>query len=208
MATRLRMTRAERSEQTRGELIDAARTVFLRRGFHGASLDEISAEAGYTTGAVYSRFGGKDELFLAVLDDHIESRMRLWTEAAFAAPTFEAAGRELVRASVVAGDEEPGWTPLLMEFWTHAARRDELREAVVARNDRQLDAVTALHEELAAKHGATFLRPPREILRAVTAMSRGFGLERRIAPDERLESVFEEFAVALMRASIEERSTT
>ena len=66
MATR--MTRAERSEQTRTELIVAARTVFLRRGFHGASLDEISAEAGYTTGAVYSRFGGKDDLFLAVLE--------------------------------------------------------------------------------------------------------------------------------------------
>jgi AcrR family transcriptional regulator len=208
MTARLRMTRSERSEQTRSELVDAAREVFLRRGFHGASLDEISAEAGYTTGAVYSRFAGKDGLFLAVLDDHVERRLRLYTDAALAAPDFETAGRELVRAAVAASDEEPGWTPLLMEFWTHAARRDDLRAAVVERNDRQLDAVTALHEDLAARHGVTFRRPPREILRAITAMSRGLGLERRLTPDDHLEALFEEYAVALMQAFIEERSTT
>jgi AcrR family transcriptional regulator len=201
------MTRSERSEQTRAEVVAAARTVFLRRGFHGASLDEIGAEAGYTTGAIYSRFAGKDELFLAVWDDHVERRVRLYTEAAFAAGDFESAGRELVRAAVAARDEAPGWTPLLMEFWTHAARRDDLRAAVVERNDRQLDAVTALHEELAAKHGVTFRRAPREILRAITAMSRGIGLERRLTPDDHLETLFEDYAVGLMRAFIDERST-
>jgi hypothetical protein len=41
-------------EQTRAQVLDAALAVFLRRGFHGASLDEIAEEAGYTTGAVYS----------------------------------------------------------------------------------------------------------------------------------------------------------
>ena len=101
--------------------------MFLRSGFHGASLEDISLEAGYTTGAVYSRFGGKDALFLAVLDDHIERRLRRYIEAAAAAPDFESAGREMLRAAVAAGREEPGWTPLLMEFWTHAARREELR---------------------------------------------------------------------------------
>ena len=204
MATR--MTRAERSEQTRTELIGAARTVFLRRGFHGASLDEISAEAGYTTGAVYSRFGGKDDLFLAVLDEHVDRRTRLYADAALTAPDFESAGRKLVRAAVAAGDEEPGWTPLLMEFWTHAAARDDLREAVLARNDRQLDAVTALHEQLAARHDIAFRRPPREILRAITAMARGLGLERRLAPGDHLETMFEDYAVALMLA-FTERST-
>jgi AcrR family transcriptional regulator len=204
MATR--MTRAERSEQTRAELVEAARQVFLRRGFHGASLDEISAEAGYTTGAVYSRFAGKDELFLAVMDDHVERRARLYAEAALAATDFESAGRELVRAAVVAGDEEPGWTPLLMEFWTHAAARDDLRQGVLERNDRQLDAVTELHERLAVQHGITFSRPPREILRAITAMARGLGLERRLAPDDHLEMMFEEYAVALMLAFTERRT--
>jgi AcrR family transcriptional regulator len=207
MTARLRMTRAERSEQTRAELVEAARVVFLRRGFHGASLDEISAEAGYTTGAVYSRFGGKDELFLAVMDEHLERRARLYTEAALAEDDFEAAHRAVVRAAVEAGREEPGWTPLLMEFWTHAARRDELREAVAARNQRNLDASAALQETLADRHGVALLRSPQEMQRAVTAMARGLGLERQIAPDGELEALFEDCVIALLRAFTERRST-
>ena len=201
------MTRSERSEQTRAEVVAAARTVFLRRGFHGASLDEISAEAGYTTGAIYSRFAGKDGLFLAVLDDHVERRVRLYTEAALAAPDFESAGRELVRAAVAAGAEERGWTPLLMEFWTHAARSDDLRIAVIERNDRQLDALAELYEALAAREDLVFRRPPREILRASAALARGLGLERQLAPDTGLEELYEHYAMALTEASIERRST-
>jgi AcrR family transcriptional regulator len=203
----VRLTRAERSEQTRAGLVAAARRVFLERGFHGASVDEISAEAGYTTGAIYSRFGGKDELFLAVIDDHLERRTRLYTEAALAAPDFESAYRELIRAAVAAGREEPRWTPLLMEFWTHAARRADLRAAVAERNARNLDASAELHELLAERHGMAMLRPPREMQRAVTAMARGLSLERQIVPDAELEGLFEDCVLALLRAFTDPRST-
>jgi AcrR family transcriptional regulator len=201
------MTRAERTEQTRSELVEAARRVFLRRGFHGASLDEISAEAGYTTGAVYSRFAGKDELFLAVMDEHLERRTRLYADAALAAPDFESAHREIVRAAIAAGRDEPGWTPLLMEFWTHAARRDDLRAAVAERNERNLDASAELQEAIAERHGRALLRPPREMQRAVTAMARGLSLERQIVPDAELERLFEDCVIALLRAFTERRST-
>jgi AcrR family transcriptional regulator len=201
------MTRRERSEQTRAELVEAARRVFLEHGFHGASLDEISAEAGYTTGAIYSRFGGKDELFLAVMDDHLERRTRRYTDAALAAPDFESAHREVIRAAVLAGREEPGWTPLLMEFWTHAARREDLRAAVAERSERNLDTSARLHELLAERHGMALLRAPREIQRAVTAMARGLSLERQIAPDAERERLFEDCAVALLRAFTKPRST-
>jgi AcrR family transcriptional regulator len=58
MAT-TRPTGSQRQEQTRSQLLEAALRVFLRHGFHGASLDEIAEEAGYTTGAVYSNFKGR-----------------------------------------------------------------------------------------------------------------------------------------------------
>jgi PAS domain S-box-containing protein len=96
----------DRARVTRVELVDAARRVFLRSGFHGASLDEISAEAGYTTGAVCSRFGGKDELFLAVLDEAgaVAAPVRVTPVAA-----LERAGRrrevEVDRRPVVAPTE-------------------------------------------------------------------------------------------------------
>ena len=203
----MRLTRQERSEQIRGELVQAAYDVFTERGFHGASLEDISLAAGYTTGAVYSRFGGKDALFLAVLDDHIERRLRAYLQAADAAPDFETACRELGRAAVEAGRKEPGWTPLLMEFWMHAARREDLRAAVLERNERQIDVLAERLGAIAAREGITLRRPVAEILRAVTALARGLGLERQLAGDAELEEIYTEYAWAMTRA-FTERSTT
>ena len=203
----MRLTRQERSEKIRTELVEAAYAVFSERGFHGASLEDISLAAGYTTGAVYSRFGGKDALFLAVLDDHIEKRLRVYLEAADTAPDFESACRELGRTAVAAGRREPGWTPLLMEFWMHAARRDDLRAAVLERNDRQIDVLAGRLEAIAAREGITLRRPVAEILRAVTALARGLGLERQLDGDAELEEIYTEYAWAMTRAFTERRTT-
>jgi AcrR family transcriptional regulator len=62
-----RLTREEQKAQTRTRLIDAAGRVFVRRGFEAASVEEITAEAGYTRGAFYSNFEGKEQLFFEVL---------------------------------------------------------------------------------------------------------------------------------------------
>jgi AcrR family transcriptional regulator len=197
----------KRSEQIRAELVQAAYDVFTERGFHGASLEDISLAAGYTTGAVYSRFGGKDARFLAVLDDHIERRLRAYLQAAETAPDFQTARRELGRAAVEAGRKEPGWTPLLMEFWMHAARREELRAAVLERNERQLAVLAERMEAIAARDGMTPSRPVSQILRAVTALARGLGMERQLADDAELEEIYTEYAWAMTRA-FTERSTT
>ena len=112
-----------------------------------------------------------------------------------------------MRAAVEAGREEPGWTPLLMEFWTHAARRDELRAAVAERNQRNLDVSAELQVTIAERHGMTLQRSPRELQRAATAMARGLSLERQIAPDADLEALYEDCVLALLREFTEPRST-
>src|SRR5690625_3096253 len=66
------LTRAERQHQTRVALIDAGRAVFARDGFHGARLDRIAQEAGFSKGAVYSNFDSKADLFLAVMDANFD----------------------------------------------------------------------------------------------------------------------------------------
>ena len=67
MATRP-LSRAERREQTRDDLIAAADRLFVEGGFHATSLDQIAAAAGYTKGAVYSNFASKEDLFFAVYE--------------------------------------------------------------------------------------------------------------------------------------------
>lgn len=74
-------TRAERQAQTRARLIEVARGLFLHDGYAATSLDRVAVEAGYSKGAVYSNFSGKEELCLAVLDSIHEQQIAGVVEA-------------------------------------------------------------------------------------------------------------------------------
>lgn len=56
------------SSSTKERLLDAAAAVIARDGFRGARLADVAREAGLTTGAIYSNFRDKEELFLAAFD--------------------------------------------------------------------------------------------------------------------------------------------
>lgn len=53
---------------TRARLIEAAETIFMRKGFDDASVEEISESAGYSRGAFYSNFENKEQVFLELID--------------------------------------------------------------------------------------------------------------------------------------------
>ncbi|KZY35340.1 TetR family transcriptional regulator [Roseovarius sp. HI0049] len=62
-------TRAEKMAETRAKLIAAGRKAFAEKGYAGASMDELTAEAGLTRGALYHNFGDKRGLLAAVVDE-------------------------------------------------------------------------------------------------------------------------------------------
>jgi AcrR family transcriptional regulator len=64
----VKRTQAERSESTRGALIEAARGLFAEHGYAGVGTEEIVRTAGVTRGALYHHFDGKRELFAAVYE--------------------------------------------------------------------------------------------------------------------------------------------
>src|SRR5262245_25467814 len=64
-------TRPTRDE-TRDKLFEAAARVFEDQGIGSASIEAIAAAAGFTRGAFYSNFRSKDELIIAMLEDHVE----------------------------------------------------------------------------------------------------------------------------------------
>ncbi|WP_238019871.1 helix-turn-helix domain-containing protein [Dactylosporangium sp. AC04546] len=76
-----RLSRAETQERTHAQLLAAGRAVFLRRGFLAATVDEIAAAAGYTRGAVYKHFGGKEGLWQAILDATADAHLAALTAA-------------------------------------------------------------------------------------------------------------------------------
>src|SRR6516164_38206 len=67
--------RQERTEITRARLIQSAEKVFARDGFEAAKLEEIAADAGYTRGAFYANFDSKEDLFFALLEREVETRI-------------------------------------------------------------------------------------------------------------------------------------
>ena len=191
-----RLTHAQRKQRTRADLVATARTVFIERGFHGASLDEIAERAGYSKGAVYSNFAGKDELFLAMLDAQFEQRARVLADVIFDEDSLEASYRAVARSMVAADEGEPGWTPLLLEFWAHASRRPALTAAVSERRERFFDIVAGLIEELGARHGVEFAIPANEIARGSNALARGIALDRLLTGGRVSGELFEEMHAA------------
>ena len=61
-------------------MLSAAKEVFLRAGFEKASLAEICREAGVTTGALYKRYKGKEELFCALVSDTLRDMNKYTAE--------------------------------------------------------------------------------------------------------------------------------
>jgi AcrR family transcriptional regulator len=198
-----RLTRQEGKALTRGRLVAAARHVFLQRGFHAASLDEIALHARVTKGAIYASFAGKSELFLAVLDAHIEERLRVLATATFPEEGLEAVARRHARATLAQGPQGVRWVSLMAEAWTHAAGDLELRSALAERQDRLQQGVAALVSKIGAAVGVTFALPPREMARAASAVIRGLMLERLLGPgrvsDAQFEATFAAFICGLAR---------
>jgi AcrR family transcriptional regulator len=65
----VRLPRRER----RAQLLDAARQVFVTQGFHAAAMDDIAVEAGVSKPVLYQHFPSKQELYLALLDESVET---------------------------------------------------------------------------------------------------------------------------------------
>ena len=72
---RKRLTREESQAHTRATLITVGREHFLRYGLGGAVPEKIAEDAGYSRGALYSNFDGKEVLFLAVIREEQDRRM-------------------------------------------------------------------------------------------------------------------------------------
>jgi AcrR family transcriptional regulator len=177
MSPRERIRRQPRA-QTRQELLDAAARVFARRGFRGASVEAVSEEAGFSTGAVYSNFASKEELFLSLYEERIQRRRRELREAVERSGGG-AAG--LASAAANVGEvfrREREWFLLYFEFLLHAARNpDFARRFEAVRGEGLTELADGLADGL-SQAGLRTAVDPEELARAVRALSHGLALER------------------------------
>jgi AcrR family transcriptional regulator len=127
-----RLTREQSKANTRERLLGAARSAFARSGFHGASVEEIASEAGFSTGALYSNFDGKEDLFLALMETEIDEHAREISEAVGARSSVAERARGGARRWMTMIEREPEVLLLFMEFWAYGVRDARVRPKVAA----------------------------------------------------------------------------
>lgn len=125
-------------DPTTERLVRAAAEVFAEKGYEGAGVAEIARRAGFTTGAIYSRFSGKADL----LAEAIRSSSQHEFDRLFAEHAFEGRAPDLlatVGSHLVTREPEPGQA-LLLEAFAAARRHPEvaelLREHLTSRAER------------------------------------------------------------------------
>jgi AcrR family transcriptional regulator len=177
-----RLSRAEQNDRNRALLLAAARRVFLERGYYAATLDQIADEAGFSKGAVYSRFASKADMFLALLEDRIAERAgqnaRLAGELA-GTGNFAA----LLELAERAERGAPGWRLLVTEFRVHAARDPELNRRYAALHMRAVDGVAQSFTAVSKDGGSDFPVPPRQLAELWLTIETGRALEQIANPD-------------------------
>lgn len=127
-----------RLDPTSERLVAAAAEVFAEKGYEGAGVAEIARRAGFTTGAIYSRFAGKAELLAAAIHAFTQDEF----DQLFAEHAFQGRATDLlatVGSHLVTREPQPGQA-LLLEAFAAARRNPEvarlLREHLVDRAAR------------------------------------------------------------------------
>lgn len=196
------MTRKERQVQTREQVIAAAARVFARRGYHRATVEEIASEAGFTIGALYSNFSGKEELFLAIADRHTEARVAEIEALGAATDGDGDAGAEAAAQVRSFLESDPEWPLLFYEFWSLSVRNPELQDELAQRRDAIRDALAVTLERVAERVGFELRFPAPVLATAIAASINGLAFERAADPDALPEEVFAEFVTAVLGCAI------
>ncbi len=114
-------------EARRAQILDAARRCFVRRGFHETSMQQLLAEAGLSSGAVYGYFSSKDELIVAIAEDNISQISALLRS--FADREAPGTARDLlieVLGFIRSMHAENGFAAIALLVWSEATRNAEL----------------------------------------------------------------------------------
>lgn len=200
-AERRRETRAEKQARTRAELVAMAAKVFARRGYSGASVEEIAEQAGYSHGAVYSNFEGKADLFLAVFEEYMAERVRELAETQAALPEdapLEARARALADQWMERLGRDRESVLLHMEFIAHGDRDPELARRFGSRSAAMREALARYIESFTAEDGAELPIPAGDLAMVLRALGIGLAIESLVSPEAVRHDLYGDFVELLV----------
>jgi AcrR family transcriptional regulator len=197
--------RQEQQERTRNRLLQAAARVFGRRGYHAATLEEVAREAGYSTGAVYSNFAGKEDLFLALADQQVADRIAEAQAVVAAADAPERLGDEVARQFRAFIERDPQWPLLFFEFWSYGVRNPRLRDEFDTRRRAVRGVVGEGLQRLADRQDRELRYSPDQLAPVVMAVINGLAFERVADPEAISDELFAWALATLVGAAFERK---
>jgi AcrR family transcriptional regulator len=164
--------------------------LFMRQGYDGTSLEQVAAAAGFSKGAVYSNFSGKDDLYLALLDGAVEARVAQVAAAVEGARGPADAGRLIGEGFSESTPGRAEWTALQLDYIARAVRDPKVRERFAAHHRQVRARMTEAVKGLVQREVAD--REAEVLVMAILALSTGLAIERLIDPEAVPDGLFGE----------------
>jgi AcrR family transcriptional regulator len=171
----IRLTRAEQQAQTRERLLAAAERVFARNGYGGASIDLISAEAGYSKGAIYSNFENKEAIFLELTRLYMARSMADLEKALDVVPEKLSAALSQWLASYQTDND---CLLLVTELQLQARRNPAFAARFYALQDQQTRSLANSLKRYFKASGARMPMNATDLAGALIAVAHGLSLQR------------------------------
>jgi AcrR family transcriptional regulator len=182
------------------KLFEAAARIFEEQGIGGASIEAIAAAAGFTRGAFYSNFKSKDELIIAMLEDHVEQSIRRNLDL-LARHKNLAEFLDALRNMDRSRQDPLGRSPLLhMEMILFVARAEKRRPDLAKRLRARRKLVADIVETTLKNSGKNRAVNPSWTAAIVLALEDGFRLHRLIDPETTPSDSFLRAITDLQRA--------
>lgn len=191
-----RMTRAESAARTRELLLTAAEEVFAEQGFAAASVDGIAERAGFSRGAVYANFNGKEELFLAVFERQLERQMdEGWQLQSSGSPEVALGKLRALGEGTRYADRQRFL--LLTEFRLYALRTPQVRDRFAELERRLLDWYAKVIADTAARAGLRLPIPVEQLALMLLSMENGIAMFAHLDPENVSHDAFIDAIAAL-----------
>ena len=170
------------SSDRRAQILDAALVCFAKRGFHQASMHDISAEAGISVGLIYRYFENKDAVISAMADRH-KKEIHEVLERAQQAPTL-LESLEILFTAHCCEDAPQLVSAFVVDLYAEASRNqrvaDLVRDVLQTAMNGVTDLIARSPEAESAAHGLK----PHEQAELIFAVSRGMLMRDVLQPQE------------------------
>jgi TetR/AcrR family transcriptional repressor of uid operon len=162
------------------QILDAALVCFAKRGFHQASMHDISAEAGISVGLIYRYFENKDAVISAMADRH-KNEIHKVLERAQQAPTL-LESLEILFTAHCCEDAPQVVSAFVVDLYAEASRNPRVADLVRDVLQTAMDGVTDLIARSPERESAAHGLKPHELAELIFAVSRGMLMRDVLQP--------------------------